>query len=115
MVLVGCSDIASLVSGSCDGSQTVAGMTVQLCSEAPNGSVSQQSTLNTLCRSGQLGSAAGSWQQGVSCTTTGRIGGCERTTDGISVTSWVYPGATAVNTAAVQAFCTSIQGTYVAP
>ena len=115
LAILGCSNVASLVSGSCTGNQSLAGMTVQLCTESPSETLDQQATLNTLCQSGQLGSAASLWQQGVSCTTTARVGGCQRTVNGIDVVSWVYPGSTMVNATSVRAFCTSIQASYVNP
>ena len=75
MIALGCSDIASALSGSCYGSQTLAGTTVNVCSESPTLTIDQQATLNTACRSGQLGSVASNWQQGAACQSAGRVGG----------------------------------------
>lgn len=113
--LLGCGDLASAVSGSCHGSQTVASMQVVICTESPTLSVDQQGTLNTLCRSGQLGSTANDWRMGEACSRTGRVGGCQRTVQGINVISWVYPSTTAVDATGARAFCASLGATYVAP
>lgn len=114
VLALGCSDLASAIGGSCYGSQTLAGRTVNVCSESPTLTIDQQATLNTACRSGQLGSVASNWQQSVSCQTSGRVGGCRRQVQGIDVVSWVYssPG---VDANAVRAFCASISATYQAP
>lgn len=113
-ILLGCSDIAGALSGSCYGQQTVVGTTVNVCSESPTLTVDQQATLNTACRSGQLGSVASNWQQGVACTRTGRVGGCRRTFQGIDLVSWVYQG-TNINETSVRAFCAQLGATYQAP
>jgi hypothetical protein len=110
-----CSDLAGEVSGSCSGTETVAGMTVNVCSESPTLTVSNQATLNSICRSGQLGAAANVWSQGVSCTASGRVGGCRRTVNGIDVITWIYPRSATVNATVVRAFCAQIMATYVAP
>lgn len=110
-----CSDLAAEVSGSCSGTETVAGMTVRVCSESPTLTVSNQATLNSICRSGQLGAAANVWSQGVACGTAGRVGGCRRTVNGIDVITWIYPTSAAVNTTVIRAFCAQIMATYQAP
>lgn len=114
LAAMGCSDLASAIGGSCYGSQSISGRTVNVCSESPSTSVDQQATLNTACRSGQLGSVASNWQQSVSCQSAGRVGGCRRQVQGIDVVSWVYssPG---VDANAVRAFCATLGATYQAP
>jgi hypothetical protein len=114
MIALGCSDIASALSGSCYGSQTLAGTTVNVCSESPTLTIDQQATLNTACRSGQLGSVASNWQQGAACQSAGRVGGCRRTFQGIDLVSWVY-SAPNVNATVVRAFCAQIGATYQSP
>lgn len=114
MIALGCSDIASALSGSCYGSQTLAGATVNVCSESPTLTIDQQATLNTACRSGQLGSVASNWQQGSACQSAGRVGGCRRTFQGIDLVSWVY-AAPNVNVTVVRAFCAQIGATYQSP
>jgi hypothetical protein len=109
-----CSDIAGEVSGSCSGSETVAGMTVRVCSESPTLTVTNQATLNTTCRSGQLGAAANVWSQGVACA-SGRVGGCRRTVNGIDVITWIYPTTATVNATVVRAFCAQIGATFQSP
>ncbi len=113
--LVGCSDLAEEVSGSCTGTQTVAGTTVNVCSESPTLTVNNQATLNSTCRSGQLGAAANNWQQGVKCATAGRVGGCRKSVNGIDVITWFYPTSATVNATVVQASCAAAGATYVAP
>lgn len=114
LAALGCGDIASAISGSCYGQQTLAGTTVNVCSESPTLTIDQQATLNTACRSGQLGSVASNWQQGASCQSAGRVGGCRRTFQGIDLVSWVYSGPN-VNATVVRAFCAQIGATYQAP
>lgn len=114
VLALGCSDLASAIGGSCRGSQNFGTVRVTVCSESPTLTIDQQATLNTACRSGQLGSVASDWQQSVSCQTSGRVGGCRRQVQGIDVVSWVYssPG---VDANAVRAFCASISATYQSP
>lgn len=114
LAALGCGDIASAIGGSCYGQQTLAGTTVNVCSESPTLTIDQQATLNTACRSGQLGSVASNWQQSVSCQTAGRVGGCRRSFQGIDLVSWVYSGPN-VNATVVRAFCAQIGATYQAP
>lgn len=114
LLSLGCSDLASAIGGSCYGQQTFAGSTVNVCSESPTLTIDQQATLNTACRSGQLGSVASNWQQGSSCQSAGRVGGCRRSFQGIDLVSWVYSGPN-VNAATVRAFCAQLGATYQAP
>ncbi|MFO0647855.1 MAG: hypothetical protein U0326_16570 [Polyangiales bacterium] len=110
-----CSDIAAEVSGSCTGTETVATVRVNVCSESPTLTISNQATLNSICRSGQLGAAANTWNQGVACTAAGRVGGCRRTVNGIDVITWIYSTSPAVNAATIRAFCAQIMATYQSP
>lgn len=114
LTALGCSDLAAAIGGSCYGQQTVAGRTVNVCTESPTQTIDQQATLNTACRSGQLGSIASNWQQGVTCQASGRVGGCRRSVQGIDVVSWVYasPG---IDAAAVRVFCGQLGATYQSP
>ncbi len=114
MIALGCSDIASALSGSCYGSQTLAGATVNVCSESPTLTVDQQGTLNAACRSNQLGSLASNWQQGSACQSAGRVGGCRRSFQGIDLVTWVY-AAPNVNVTVVRAFCAQIGAAYQSP
>jgi len=114
LAVLGCSDLASAIGGSCYGSQSLAGRTVNVCSESPTLTVDQQATLNTACRSGQLGSLASNWQQGASCQSAGRVGGCRRSVQGVDVVSWVY-AAPGVDANAVRAFCASLSATFQSP
>jgi hypothetical protein len=113
--LGGCGELAEEVSGSCTGTQSVAGVTVNVCSESPTLTVSNQATLNTTCRSGQLGAAANNWQQGVACASAGRVGGCRRTVNGVDVVTWLYSASPAVNATVVRSFCGTIGATYQSP
>lgn len=115
VALGGCGELAEQVSGSCTGTQAIAGVTVNICSESPTLTVSNQATLNTTCRSGQLGAAANNWQQGVACTSTGRVGGCRRTVNGIDVVTWVYSTSASVNATVVRSFCGTISATFQSP
>ncbi len=110
-----CSDIAAEVSGSCTGTETVATVRVNVCSESPTLTISNQATLNSVCRSGQLGAAANTWNQGVACASAGRVGGCRRTVNGIDVITWIYTTSPAVNATVIRAFCAQIMATYQAP
>ncbi len=110
-----CSDIAAEVSGSCTGTETVATVRVNVCSESPTLTISNQATLNSVCRSGQLGAAANTWNQGVACAAAGRVGGCRRTVNGIDVITWIYTTSPAVNATVIRAFCAQIMATYQAP
>lgn len=110
-----CSDIAAEVSGSCTGTETVATVRVNVCSESPTLTISNQATLNSICRSGQLGAAANTWNQGVACAAAGRVGGCRRTVNGIDVITWIYTTSPAVNATVIRAFCAQIMATYQAP
>lgn len=111
---LGCSDIAGALSGSCSGTQTVAGRTVNVCTESPTLTVDNQATLNAACRSGQLGSVASNWSQGNACPGASRVGGCRRVVQGVDVVSWVYssPGLDANG---VRAFCAQLGATYQSP
>jgi hypothetical protein len=115
MATLSCSDLAEAISGSCRGTQSIAGVTVNVCTESPSLTVSNQGTLNTACRSGSLGSVASTWVMGQNCATAGRAGGCRRTVNGVDAISWVYTTASPQTTLAIRNFCTSIQATYQAP
>ncbi len=82
--------VTNPLAGSCSGTQTFAGMSVNVCTENPAAGVDQQTTLNLACRSGAIGSAGNSWNMGAACSPAGRVGGCAGTVMGISVTTWVY-------------------------
>jgi hypothetical protein len=115
MTIFGCSDLAEAISGSCRGNQSLAGVTVNVCTESPSLTVSNQGTLNTACRSGSLGSVASTWVMGQDCATAGRAGGCRRVVNGVDAISWVYTTSSPQTTLAIRNFCTSIQATYQAP
>lgn len=111
---LGCSDLAGAIGGSCSGTQSVAGRSVNLCTESPTLAVDSQATLNAACRSGQLGSVASNWSQGNACPGANRVGGCRRVVQGIDVVSWVYasPGLDANG---VRAFCAQLGASFQAP
>lgn len=113
-LLLGCSDLASAIGGSCYGQQTIGATRVDLCTESLSLTVDQQATLNAACRSGQLGSVASTWNQGNACQSSGRVGGCRRAVQGIDVVSWVY-AAPGVDATAVRAFCGTLGATFQSP
>ncbi|MEI8254918.1 MAG: hypothetical protein WCJ30_04520, partial [Deltaproteobacteria bacterium] len=99
----------------CRGAQAIGPVTVNICSESPSATVDQILTLNSSCRSGQLGAAANDWRQSEACVAAGRVGGCQRLVQNIDVVTWVYSTDPSVSAAVVQQFCASISATYVAP
>ncbi len=115
LILPACSTVNSTIGGSCRGTQAIGPVTVNICSESPTATVDQLVTLNSSCRSGQLGAAANDWRQSETCATAGRVGGCQRPVQGITVTTWVYTTDPSVDANAMQQFCASISATYVGP
>lgn len=114
-ILPACSPVNNAIGGSCRGTQALGPVTVNICSESPSATVDQQLTLNSSCRSGQLGAAANDWHQSEACPAAGRVGGCQRPVQSITVTTWVYSTDPSVDANAVQQFCASLSATYVAP
>ena len=111
----GCALIQGAIAGSCNGTQDVAGMSVPICTESNSQSISDEATLNSACRSGQLGAAANDWRAGQRCSSVGRLGGCSKSVQGIPVTIWFYAGSHMANAQAIEALCPMLQATYRAP
>ncbi len=114
-VLADCALLQGAVAGSCNGTQDVAGMSVPICTESDSQSFSDDVTLSSACRSGQLGAAANDWRSGTRCSAAGRLGGCSKTVQNIPVTIWFYAGGHMATTQAIEALCPMLMATYRAP
>lgn len=108
-------NIQNPLGGSCRGTQSFQGMSVNVCTENPSARVDQQTTLNAACRSGAIGSTGNDWRMGEACPAEGRVGGCAGTVMGISVTTWVYENGTPFITSETISMSCPSGTTYVAP